>query len=522
MLTRKKFLILIILFMSTPILAQVDTAWVRRYNGAGNAEDRVRFLAVDEGGNVYVTGRSTGTGISFDYATIKYNSDGDTLWVRRYNGTGNNLDDPNVLAVDTNGYVYLTGRSYGGGTFFDYATIKYTPTGDTLWVRRFNGPGNALDQPYALALDRKGNVYVTGESWTGTSSDYATIKYLPNGELGWVRYYDGLGQGEDRAYALAVDDSGYVYVTGESIGKNSSYDYATIKYDSSGNILWVKRYNGVANGDDAAYALKVGPDGNLYVTGMSLGNGTYFDYLTIKYSKAGDTLWVRRYNGPGNYGDRPYSLMVDKDDNVYLTGNSYGSASLDDYATIKYNSQGEVLWVRRYNGPQNNTDLAFSLAVDDSGKVYVTGCSDCYTKACDYTTICYSAPGDSTWVKRYNGTGDSTDIASAIAIDKNGNLYLAGTSIGSGSSYDYVTIKYNLQPHLCLAKPGDANGDNNLGLSDIVTIVNYLFKGQTAPSPLCRADVTADEKILLSDIVYLINFIFKSGPAPLKSKECCL
>ncbi|HKZ21582.1 MAG TPA: SBBP repeat-containing protein [candidate division Zixibacteria bacterium] len=522
MLIKKYLLILFILFISLPALAQVDTVWVRRYNGPGNAEDRVRALAVDNSGNVYITGRSIGSGTSFDYTTIKYSPGGDTIWVRRYNGTGNNLDEPFTIKVDTAGNVYIAGRSYGGGTFFDYATIKYGPTGDTLWVRRYNGTGNALDRANALAVDKNGNVYVTGESWRGTSSDYATIKYSPNGEIIWTRYYDGPATGEDRAYALTVDDSGNVYVSGESIGNGSFYDYATIKYDSNGNTLWLKRYNGTANEDDAAYALETDKNGNVYVTGISTGTGTYFDYVTIKYNNYGDTLWVKRYNGSGNYWDQPNFLTIDQAGNVYVTGSSYGNGTVEDYATLKYDPQGESLWTRIYNGPQNNSDLAFALAVDDSGYVYVTGCSDCYTPFGDYATICYSPTGDSLWIQRYDGTADSTDIASALVLDGIGNLYVAGTSIGSGTSYDFVTIKYAVIQNLCLAKPGDANGDSNLGLSDIITIVNYLFKGQTAPFPLCRGDVNADEKILLSDIIYLVNYLFKSGPAPLKSKECCL
>ena len=510
------------LYFPSLLFAQVDTVWVRRYNGAGNAEDRVRACAVDTGGNVYITGRSIGSGTAFDYATIKYSPNGDTIWVRRYNGTGNNLDEPFAIKVDTAGNVYIAGRSYGGATFFDYATIKYGPAGDTLWVRRYNGTGNALDRANALAVDKNGNVYVTGESWRGTSSDYATIKYNPNGEIIWIRYYDGPAAGEDRAYALAVDDSGHVYVSGESIGNGSFYDYATIKYNSNGDTLWAKRYNGIANGDDAAYALETDKNGNVYVTGISTGSGTSFDYVTIKYNNYGDTLWVKRYNGTGNYWDQPNFLSVDTAGNVYVTGSSYGTGSFEDYATLKYNSGGSSSWTKTYNGPQNNSDFAYALTVDDSGYIYVTGCSDCYTPFCDYTTICYSPNGDSLWVQRYNGTGDSIDIASAVVLDGIGNFYVAGTSIGSGSSFDFVTIKYGSGQNLCLAKPGDANGDSNLGLSDIVTIINYLFKGQAAPSPLCPGDGNADGKILLSDIIYLVNFLFKSGPAPVKSGACCL
>src|SRR4030066_1429004 len=96
-------------------------------------------------------------------------------WVARYNGPGNSYDVAYALAVDDSGNVYVTGRSAGSFTYSDYATIKYSPAGDTLWVRRYNGPGNGHDEANALAVDGSGNVYVTGYSWSGTTFDYAKI-----------------------------------------------------------------------------------------------------------------------------------------------------------------------------------------------------------------------------------------------------------------------------------------------------------------------------------------------------------
>ncbi|KPK99364.1 MAG: hypothetical protein AMJ91_08120, partial [candidate division Zixibacteria bacterium SM23_73_3] len=88
----------------------------------------------------------------------------DTAWVRTYNGPGNSTDETNDMAVDASGNVYVTGWSVGTGTDMDYATIKYYPDGDTAWVRRYNGPANGSDQAWALALDGSNNVYVVGRA----------------------------------------------------------------------------------------------------------------------------------------------------------------------------------------------------------------------------------------------------------------------------------------------------------------------------------------------------------------------
>ncbi|MBS4015831.1 MAG: SBBP repeat-containing protein [Candidatus Latescibacteria bacterium] len=426
------------------LFSQVDTAWVRRYNGLGNSYDYARSLAVDGQGNVYVTGGSYGSGNNWDYATIKYNSVGDTIWVQRYNGPGNGWDEAYSLAVDGQGNVYVTGRSVGSGTYSDYATIKYNTNGVQQWVQRYNAPGtgNRYDYAYALALDGQGNVYVTGYCGTSIfgSDDYATIKYNSLGVQEWVQTYNGPGNDNDRAYALAVDVQGNVYVTGYSWGSGTNYDYATIKYDSAGVEQWVQRYNGPGNDYDNARSLAVDGQGNVYVTGESYGSGTSDDYATIKYNSVGDTIWVQRYNGPGNGSDEAYSFAVDGQGNVYVTGRS-GYYPNYDYATIKYNSAGVEQWVQRYNGPGDTGDEAKALAIDAQGNVYVTGYSAGSGTSDDYATIKYNSAGVEQWVQRYNGPGNSNDRAYALAVDGQGNVYVTGYS-GSGTSADYATIKY--------------------------------------------------------------------------------
>lgn len=91
-------LIILIIFNFDLLFSQADTAWVRRYNGPRNGNDFAYAMAVDDNGNVYVTGRSEAWGTSYDYCTIKYDKNGNELWIRRYNGPGNSWDGAYALA----------------------------------------------------------------------------------------------------------------------------------------------------------------------------------------------------------------------------------------------------------------------------------------------------------------------------------------------------------------------------------------------------------------------------------------
>jgi len=491
----------------------VDTAWVRRYNGngPGNSWDGALAIAVDGSGNVYVTGyscQSSSWPYNEDYATLKYDPAGNQLWVKTYNGPGDSTDYALAIAVDGSGNVYVTGQSWGSGTGYDYATIKYDPAGNQLWVQRYNGPGDSNDVATAIAVDGSGNVYITGSSvGSGTSGDYATIKYNPAGNQLWEKRYNGPGNGGDAASDIAVDGSGNIYVTGYSWGSGTYDDYATIKYDPVGNQLWVQRYNGPGNYHDLASALSVDGSGNVYVTGYSTGSGTGYDYATIKYDPAGNQLWVQRYNGPVNRDDKAYAIALDGSGNVYVTGESGGSGTYTpfDYATIKYNSNGDTAWVRRYDGPGNSWDAALAIAMDGSGNVYVTGSSVGIGTSYDYATVKYYSNGDTAWVRRYNGLGDwGYDYAKAMAVDASGSVYVTGSS-----SDDYATIKY------VQFMRGDANADKQLNVSDVVYLINYLFKGGPVPVPaLIVGDANCDGKVTVTDVIYLINYVLKGGPQP--------
>ncbi|MGQ0828243.1 MAG: SBBP repeat-containing protein [Bacteroidota bacterium] len=321
--------------------------WASRYNNTTNGVDEAWDIGVDNAGNVYVTGTSDGTaGNGSAATTVKYNSAGVQQNVVRYEGAGNGIDAGFAIYVEpVSGIVYIAGHTFRStANDFDFVTIKYTTALVQTWAPRYNGPDSKYDEARAIAVDAAGNVYVTGYSQTTILTDYnySTVKYNSAGTQQWARNYNGTGNDYDRANAIKLDAVGNVYVTGRSVGAGTdAEDIVTIKYNNGGTEKWTARYNGTTNGYDEGNALAVDATGNIYVSGTSFASASNNDYIVIKYDSTGvgtngALQWIGKYNGTGNNTDQAVGVGVDAAGNVYVSGQSRGSGTNDDFATVKF------------------------------------------------------------------------------------------------------------------------------------------------------------------------------------------
>ena len=441
------------------------------YNGPGNGVDNARSVCMDRFGDFYVTGNSYGgSSTDMDYCTIKYSRyDGQRfLWVARFNGTGSYTDQANAIVSDIEGNVYVTGWAHmepvglDCGTI-DWVTIKYNTDGVQQWASVYNGPSNGQDYANAIFIDGVGNVYVTGSSQSSAGGeDFTTIKYNNSGVQLWVARYNGPSSGDDCGRSLDVDASGNVYVCGDSYKSGQGADFVTIKYNSAGVQQWVNRENGTGNGNDTAFVVSVDKAGNVVVTGTE--KNTNQDYLTVKYSPSGSTIWKKVYNGTGNGTDEAQGMTLDAYDNVYVTGFSMGTSNYD-YATIKYISDGTQAWVKRYNGPANLNDKAFAMTISTkeiTGQrkyfIYVTGTSQRTSSAYDYLSIKYNPDGDTVWTKRYNSNGTGVDVPNAIAVLATYDyIYVTGTA-----NNDYCSVMYYPKTVTPTDNPVTGNGNQKI------------------------------------------------------------
>jgi uncharacterized delta-60 repeat protein len=417
---------------------------VSRYDGPANGQDEATAISLDRDANILVTGRSWGSGTYMDYATVKYRpSDGKQLWARRF-GTAAGWDTPVGIGTDALGNVHVAGTSLSESTGHDYATLKYSPAGQKLWEERYAGMETLSDMAAGIAVDAAGNVYVTGVSFrTDTAQDFATVAYSRGGSLLWEQRYNGSYNGTDEPVGVGVDSKGGVYVAGTSAASVSDLgDYTVVKYSATdGAVAWARRYDKSGSLFEIARAMAVNADGDVAVTGICYDSSFMADsdVLTVKYDAAGARLWARSYNGAASGYDYPESVAMDPQGNVYVAGESADSSYSTNYLALKYDATGRA-WTRTYSGQAKREDMAQAVAVDGDGNVYVTGFSE-GVDSVDAVTAKYSPVGLRLWAKRYSVPGRYNG-AKAIAVDKVGNVYIAGDCYSESNSVDYLTIKY--------------------------------------------------------------------------------
>lgn len=461
---------LIIGFSIQQIYPQIEPEWVIRH--AGQYWPDIGYdVATDKSDNVYVTGEKMTQTTSTDIIILKYNSDGVEQWVRNYDGTGNWSDKPIAITIDENDDIYVLGRSMINNWNpyeTDYVTIKFNSNGVQQWAKTYNGPGNYTDEPSAMKIDNSGNIVVTGSSYRyydSTNSyekiDFATIKYNANGDELWIRRYE-LQNGRSGAAGVTVDRFDNVYVTGSIILDNQSGDYLTLKYDPDGNLIWARSYNGLYSGNDAASFIDVDTNDNVYVTGVSVESQTLETITTIKYNSSGVEQWIKNLQlPPNNTRAIPRSMKVSEDGNIIITGLILTNNML---VTLKYNTEGELVWINTHPGA--SPGYRHSVKFDSWGNVYVAG-----NKANDFTTIKYDKNGNEKWIHTYNGPANGVDAATSLSIDKNGDVYVTGFSTGLGTGVDITTIKYPGKRYPVFIVPGIAGTYSSSTSADLSWIL---------------------------------------------------
>jgi len=276
----------------------------------------------------------------------------------------------------------------------------------------------------------------------------------------WRTTYDGPVHGEDKLTGLVTDTAGDCWLSGYSFGDTTDFDFATLRVSPKGKTAWTRRYGSPLKCEDRPWCLARDSAGSIIAAGGSIADfNVGWDFTIIKYNRAGDRVWLRRYDSPFHSDDKPAALAVGPKDCLYIAGFSKHKPVPDsqpatrnpqlartdtDVSLVKYSAKGDTIWSRFYNGRAGMDDGAAALAVDRAGNCYVVAKVVNRTPGTDITLLKYRADGSLAWFRDIDGPGHSADLPTAVLLSnsqlvtRNSQLvYVVGSVTGTGTSFDY-------------------------------------------------------------------------------------
>ena len=310
------------------------------------------------------------------------------------------------------------------------------------------------------------------------------------------------------ALGVATDPAGNAYVTGTTGGSlggpnRGSWDAWLAKVDAAGRVLW-KRQLGSAS-YDVGFGVATDPADNVYVTGLTTGslggpNRGDFDAWVAKVNAAGKVLWKRQLGTESD--DRAFGVATDAACNVYLAGETYGPLAGSnrggpDAWVAKVDATGRVSWKRQLG--TELVDSALDVATDFRGNAYLVG--ETYGSlggpnagGFDAFVVKFDSAGRMRW-KRQLGT-EENDVASGVATDTFGNIYMAGATLGS------------------LGGPNPTIGVQDAWLAKVDTAGRLLWRRQIGTD---ASDSAQDVATDAAGNVYVTGWTFGSlgGPNPI-------
>ncbi len=361
--------------------------WAKSIGGLSN--EGANDIAIDSNNDVYITGFFTGT-VDFDPGAGEFN---------------------------------LTSTSTSTNTFI----LKLNSDGEFLWVRQLTGDTN---QGISIAIDSNNNVYTTGsfilqvdfDPSNGVhnlvsqgSFDFYIQKMDSDGNFFWAHSYGGDSVGSsDLSRSITTDGNNNVLVTGQfqntidfdssnneyELTSNGIRDVFILKLDTNGNFVWARNIGGTES--DSGSALISDNLNNVYITGSfketvdfdpstevfnisSHPHDQLGDIFILKLNSNGNFLWAHGYGGEGK--DEGESLATDNLGNLYVLSqfkftvdfdpsnnieelSTFNSDAFSDVSIQKFDSDGNLDWVRVYGGP--NDDYGSSIKLNNSN-LYITG-----------------------------------------------------------------------------------------------------------------------------------------------------
>ncbi len=378
-----------------------------------------------------------------------YESDFIKIW------SGSSVDVGRCITLDDLGNIYITGYTYSFGAGNGDAFIaKFDSSGNSM--NNITWGGNDYDRGNDFALDGSGNMFITGktESFGAGAADAFIAKY--DSSFNSVKNITWGDSMVDSAEGIALDGLGNIYITGYTNTSGTDDNDAFIaKFDSSGNSLKNITWGGSSN--EIGYEIALDGSGNIYITGEteSFGAGGN-DAFIAKYNSTYDS--VKNITWGGSDSDGGYDIALDGSGKMYITGytESFGAGDHDAFITIVNSSGNPIINI---TWGDSDRDHGEGITLDDLGNIYITG----HTNTSDTND-------DDIFIAKFDNSRNSVknitfgssvnDVGLDIALDDSGNIYITGwtyTTFG-----DALLLKY--KPHSNVN--GSGEDDTQEGIPD--------------------------------------------------------
>lgn len=391
-------------------------------------------------GSTYAAGKASHTDNGYDVILMRHRPDGSRAWVKTYDSLAHNDEQALAVATSKAGIVVTTGRCrpLGGGAW-DVLTTAWSTSGTRLWVRRLLVDDSLSSEGRDVLVTPAGEVYITGMLVREGNQDLFVAKYSKAGTLLWKKYVAGNAGTWDRGNALARDGAGNIYAAGFVTQDPTGQDYVLVKYRPDGTRLWVKRVDAGYGLDEWANDVAI-RDGFVVVAGGAYDSSAEDCGSVARFDTAGNLWWIRVIEAPLTTTAEYTTVGVDRYCHTVVAGwKDFDGGEGRDAVVVRYEPAGDLSWEWRRAGAFASEDTATGLAVTVEGDIYAGGFVGTFATGLDAFLV-RLAPGgwETAWATWNRFTGDDGALALSLA---GGGVLLAGASDGWA-----LMLRYGREP----------------------------------------------------------------------------